>query len=527
MKKNEKNCDSWSSYKEPNQKELDLFVSAVGNLIDVVFKPFKVSVKNNKNGINYRFKCIASPVSSPSFSWKSLLEVFSPIPCEDKDIKLVSIFPLSEKWEAEDINRVDLLISNLNEILLREDKSLSKTGILLQEALCEVCNPLLNPDIKRRKFWYQYRDGKIKVTDFFYNWLHYIPVPYGNNKSVKKSIAENVECFKPNSPGYYIELWDYLSNTKSGLELNNNDKAFRKWFVDFLNLRGHWLNCYHKNLNPIIEEWEKYKGSDEHPFDIKEYVVPEDNFKSFNEFFLRELKPGVRPLCPCSEDPDVIVSPCDGGAFYLTHGQMEESAFALPGKSHDILKLKEALPGFGGSFIGGPVLDILLWFTDYHHFNAPVSGTVIHQGVYQGSYNYDFDDYDSNDPYMPALTDDSDRVGWYKNLAKHKRYVWIFRTQNLGLVAMIAIGFWGVGSVISEVPVGAALKKGDKMGHFGYGGSSIVLAFEPELNIQFGVQKKIKNKKIYLQELSGPDNPVLIKVNECLGRRMSIPDWPL
>jgi hypothetical protein len=144
--------------------------------------------------------------------------------------------------------------------------------------------------------------------------------------------------------------------------------------------------------------------------------------------------------------------------------------------------------------------------------------------VYEGSYNYDFDNYDPNDPYAPALPEESDRVGWYQSLGKHKRYVWIFRTEELGLVAMIAIGFWGVGSIINEVPEGATLSKGDRMGHFGYGGSSIVLAFEPNLNLQFGVQEK-EAKGAYTKPVSSPDNPTLMQIQQCLGRRTPTLKW--
>ena len=48
---------------------------------------------------------------------------------------------------------------------------------------------------------------------------------------------------------------------------------------------------------------------------------------------------------------------------------------------------------------------------------------------------------------------------------------------------MSAIGFWGVGSIINAIPEGGEVKKGQYMGHFGYGGSSIVLAFEPNLDL--------------------------------------------
>ena len=175
------------------------------------------------------------------------------------------------------------------------------------------------------------------------------------------------------------------------------------------------------------------------------------------------------------------------------------------------------VPGYGPYFEGGPLLDILLWFTDYHHFHAPVSGTIIEQGLYEGSYNYDFGNYNPETHYAPDMPQDvSDRVGWYEKLGKHQRYVWIIKTESFGLVAMIAIGFWGVGSILSETKVGDTLEKGEYMGHFGYGGSSIVLAFAPDLDIQFRVGDK---------PVSDPDNPTLMKVRQCLGKRSPL-TWP-
>lgn len=412
--------------------------------------------------------------------------------------------PPATEWTQQDKERADLLVAELDAMLVRPDGRMSTTGALMQESLSEVCNTLLNPDLDRRLFWYPYRNDEKSMSDFFATWLYYAPVPTGIG------------------PGYYIEQWDYLANTSAGLELNNADQRFKKWFVSFLNLRGAWLNSTASKGS--IGDWMAYPGTPTHPFDIDEYVVPDGGFQSFNQFFLRELKPGKRPMCPCADDTNVVVAPCDGGAFYLTRGQLEGDEYQLPGKSQDWFHLKQALPGYGGSFVGGPLLDILLWFTDYHHFRAPVSGTVIHHGVYEGSYNYDFDDYDPNDPYAPALPGDSDRVGWYQSLGKHKRYAWIFRTENLGLVAMVAIGFWGVGSIISEVAAGATLKKGDRMGHFGYGGSSIVLAFEPNLDLQFGV-KEVVDGVAHTRPLNDPDDPTLMQVQQCLGMRTPPLKW--
>ncbi len=497
----------WSPYRILTGEDQDVFDEALKGLVSVEYKPIEVSTQV-VDGTNYRFKCKAELLDRNPLQWESVVEIFKPL--SGGAPRVTSITPLAAQWTMEDKERVDRQLEELGAMLVRPDGRMSTTGVLMQESLSEVCNPLLTPEPDRRAFWYPYRNGKLPMSDFFETWLYYAPVPTGKAPD-------------PTGPGYYIEQWDHIANTKAGLRLNNEDRRFKKWFVDFLNLHGEWLNSTASNTT--IDEWKNYKGTKEHPFDINDYVVPEGGFQSFNQFFLRELKPGKRPMCPCGDDGDVVVAPCDGGVFYLTRGQLEDNEFPLPGKSKDMFQLEQALPGYGGSFIGGPLLDTLLWFTDYHHFRAPVSGTVIHQGVYEGSYNYDFDNYDPNDPYAPAPPGGSDRVGWYRSLGKHKRYVWIFRTEELGLVAMIAIGFWGVGSIINEVPEGAVLSKGDRMGHFGYGGSSIVLAFEPGLNLQFGVSE-VADNMAGIAPVSGPDSPTLMRIQQCLGRRGPILNWP-
>lgn len=367
---------------------------------------------------------------------------------------------------------------------------------LFHSALMEVSKEVI---IKERRkiaiYWSKFLLGQPvqKLKNFFNEWLVYTPT-----------------C---ESPGKYIEIWDFLVNTDAGLLLSNATD-FKLWFREFLDFHGNWINS--TSSTGTLEAWMTYTGTKEHPFNIHDYEVPTGGFESFNQFFLRNLKPGQRPLCMSEPAADVVAAPCDGGIFYLNREAELDKDHILPGKSGDRFNLKEAIPGYGEHFVGGPLLDILLWFTDYHHFHAPVSGRVIHQALYRGSYNYDFDDYNPNDPTGQLPPPDSDKVGWYDKLGKHQRYVWVIETENLGLVAMIAIGFWGVGSITNTIEEGATIEKGQYMGHFGYGGSSIVLAFEKDLGLQFKVGDK---------PVEGPDNPVLMKVRQCLGKRTETLNW--
>src|SRR2546421_8889138 len=47
-----------------------------------------------------------------------------------------------------------------------------------------------------------------------------------------------------------------------------------------------------------------------HRLNMDEVLLPLDQFKNFNEFFYRELKPGARP-CSAPGNPRIIVSPAD------------------------------------------------------------------------------------------------------------------------------------------------------------------------------------------------------------------------
>lgn len=390
--------------------------------------------------------------------------------------------PTPIKWSTKEAAATKHITKELEKVLNEAPNRRNYIG-----ALAEVSAETSSLRSGTASYWLPYLYAEKTLSDFFAKWLKYTPTP--------------------TSPGQYIEYWDYLVNTTSGLLLANNDR-FKVWFREFLNFHGDFINS--TDSVDTIKDWMAYPGTPEHPFDISDYQVPKGGFKSFNQFFLRNLKKGQRPLCAASTDASII-APCDGGIFYLDRGGSAEEArekrHDLPGK-YDQFGLLDALPGYGEYFLGGPLMDILLWFTDYHHFHAPVSGKVIHQGLYRGSYNYDFGDYDPEDMYAPDLSADSDRVGWYEKLGKHQRHVWIIKTEDLGLVAMIAIGFWGVGSMTNTIKEGDTIEKGQYMGHFNYGGSSIVLAFHPGLDINFRVGYK---------PIQDADHPVLMKVRQCLG----------
>ena len=278
-------------------------------------------------------------------------------------------------------------------------------------------------------YWYGYTVRDFVI--FFEDWLFYNPLPV--------------------NPALYIEPFDRLANS-DGAEMLFNNNEFSSWFIEFLDARGEYLNT--ASSAECVSMW--LADPEIH---IDDFVVPEGGFTSFSDYFLRTLKPEARPLDGAG-DPSVLVSPADGSAFRILADDIDTS-FQV---KRDVLNIRQALNNseYADGFIGGDILNILLWFTDYHHYHAPVSGEIVFIGEYGGSYNYDFR-----------------HVDWFRDLARHKRLCYVIDTEAFGNVAMIPVGFWGVGSCINFCSVGDHIEKGQELGHFAYGGSSILLVFEP------------------------------------------------
>ncbi len=309
---------------------------------------------------------------------------------------------------------------------------------------------------------------------------------YWDNKDIEYFINFFQEWLVYNSPPWagpkYIQPFDELANSEGGEILFNNN-VFSSWFIEFLDARGQYLGTPQSLREELYKEWNNFPD-----IDLKLYNPPPSKKKnpppskttggyaSFNALFLRDLKNPLEP--DGAGDMSVLVSPANG-TIHQIYAQDLNTEFEV---KRDVINIRQALNNspHAEKFIGGKMVDILLWFTDYHHFHAPISGTVIEMNGYAGSYNYNFKNVD-----------------WYKALAKHKRLCYIIQSKEFGLVAMIPVGFWGVGSIVSTVKEGDIVTKGDKIGRFGFGGSSILLVFEPNA-IEFTIPgikdewKKIK-----------------------------------
>ncbi|KAG8806155.1 hypothetical protein FRC17_005150 [Serendipita sp. 399] len=201
-------------------------------------------------------------------------------------------------------------------------------------------------------------------------------------------------------------------------------------------------------------------------------------YKTFNQFFSRKLKPGARkPASP--NDSSVIVSAADCRLNVFQNFTLARQ-FWVKGK-------KFTLPELLGSavlarrFGNSPSLAIFrLAPQDYHRFHSPVTGTVESITTLPGEY-YTVNPQAVNQP-LDVFTANRRDVCILN--ASFANAVSTSNTPSQTFpVAFVAIGALLVGSVGWSFNAGDQVKKGDDLGWFQYGGSTVVCVFPEQAKV--------------------------------------------
>ena len=214
-----------------------------------------------------------------------------------------------------------------------------------------------------------------------------------------------------------------------------------------------WLMDSARSADMIRPFIEKY-GLDE-----AEFASPTGDFRSFNDFFYRALKPGARPV---DADIDSVVFPADGRHIGLPNVAEAPGVF-VKGQRFDL----PALLGdasLAERFAQGTLVLSRLCPVDYHRFHFPVCGVPETSRVIDG-------DLFSVSPIALAR-----RLSY---LWENKRVITPLRTQRFGLVLIVEIGATNVGSIVQRHRPGHPVAKGAEKGLFRFGGSSTITLFEP------------------------------------------------
>jgi phosphatidylserine decarboxylase len=210
--------------------------------------------------------------------------------------------------------------------------------------------------------------------------------------------------------------------------------------------------------------------------DLTECQVPEGGFGSFDAFFTRRLKHGVRPL---DLDPEAVLSPADG--------RIEDCGVIEPGAVLRVKGLAYSVGELVGDHSAGAELEggqyavIYLSPRDYHRVHAPVTGPVVAARYVPGTL---FPVNAIGVRHVPNLLARNERVAVHQRSASH------------GRVITVMVGAVGVGRISVSFDDGVitndgresglrvygddprALERGAELGTF-HLGSTVVLLLPP------------------------------------------------
>ncbi|KAI8384882.1 phosphatidylserine decarboxylase-domain-containing protein [Radiomyces spectabilis] len=190
------------------------------------------------------------------------------------------------------------------------------------------------------------------------------------------------------------------------------------------------------------------------PSDIKAY-------KTFNEFFHRAIRVDARPIAEL-DNKNVIVSAAD--CRLNVFGTVKEATtFWIKGNQFTLERLLQN-DELASSLTDGSMAIFRLAPQDYHRWHSPMDGTVESIQTIDGSY------YTVN----PCVVKENINV-----FTENHRVIIVMRSPHGFRYAVVAIGALLVGSIVltKAAQPGSQLRKGDEMGYFQYGGSSVIVVF--------------------------------------------------
>jgi len=218
----------------------------------------------------------------------------------------------------------------------------------------------------------------------------------------------------------------------------------------FSSLYGWWQNrpASRRKIVPFIKEF---------GLDASEFAKPVEEFSSFNDFFVRKLKPEARPIA--SEDNAAII-PADGRYwFYEDISKVE--GFVIKDEKFCLKTLLDD-PKLASEYANASMVMARLCPTDYHRYHFPCDCTP------------------SDTRFINGWLYSVNPVAVRKDIhifAQNKRTLCELQTKSFGKVLFLEIGATSVGSINQTYTPDQPHSKGDEKGYFSFGASALIILF--------------------------------------------------
>jgi phosphatidylserine decarboxylase len=236
--------------------------------------------------------------------------------------------------------------------------------------------------------------------------------------------------------------------------------------------------------------------------------APHFGYKSWDDFFTRRFKPGVRPVASPGDD-NVIINACESAPYRIYRNLKRLDKFWIKGQPYSLTHMLAHDP-LVHHFVGGTIYQSFLDPANYHRWHSPVSGTIVKAFVQPGTY------YSENLVYGFPVSEirtakhsrNTSTASSFKaprhlprplpdssvpfssqsyHVAVATRALIFIRALNpaIGLICVLPVGMAEVSTCEITVQEGQVVRKGDELGMFHFGGSTCCLIFRPGVELKF------------------------------------------
>ena len=202
---------------------------------------------------------------------------------------------------------------------------------------------------------------------------------------------------------------------------------------------------------PLIKRFIKSSG-----IDTSQYVMKK--FRSYNEFFTRRVKRGMRPI---DRMPSHFISPCDSKLTVYKIGK--SSVFRIKGSRYRVSDLIQN-DFLAKRYEGGYCMIFRLEVDDYHRYCYIDSGTKTENTFINGELH----------------TVNPIALEHYNIYKRNCREYTVLHTENFGDVVQVEVGAMMVGRIVNRHGA-AEVVHGEEKGKFEFGGSTIVLLVQEDM----------------------------------------------
>lgn len=236
--------------------------------------------------------------------------------------------------------------------------------------------------------------------------------------------------------------WSYSSPLGMGvLEMLIKKKFFSKIYGAYCNSKAS-----RKKIKPFIKQFD---------IDMSICEKPEQDFISFNDFFIRKLTSEGRPI---EGDKNILISPGDGRLSAYEDIDLD-NLVQIKGLTYSLRELIND-ETIAKEYAHGTCLVLRLCPTDYHRFHFIDNGICKETKKINGHY------YSVNPIALEKVP---------KLFCQNKREWSIFHSENFGELLHVEVGATCVGTIIQTYTPDKKVLKGSEKGYFKFGGSTTII----------------------------------------------------